>query len=257
MKKVIIFIILFFIPITLFSIEFDDSTQRGKLRHWNLNENGGISANDTVSGDTITLTATSWVTGKYGSGIRTYGNSKASYAVTKVNTSFGLTSISSFTIGFWIYYTSYPAGTELYFRLAPNTYSCYPHYTHSSKEFGFLVWQEHVNNFADTNIQITSGVWHHIDYTFDSNDKVALYIDTVMVSSIAVADAGVNSHVGNDSVVATLFNDQTPFASSGDIIYDDFYVVNYAMSQQEIQALVNDAPTVTLNPDDNEIILMQ
>jgi hypothetical protein len=240
------------------------TTATGLLRLWSFEEINGAKSFDSISFDTMTLTATTQgVSGKYGLGVHTT-ETPGGKGVSTLKDFMGLSTLNAYTVSFWIYYTSYSdiGNVPIMFDMG-NTAQGFA-YNNCGESPGDVTYRyirfqaldslgAAFNLFSATTSIKDINTWYNFVWTFSRTDKTAkLYINSNLHLQVFwVTD------VSFQTTNATLnFFNLPGLTNSGDATFDDWAVFNYTMTPAQISDVYNNvwgSPATTTNTEDSNL----
>jgi hypothetical protein len=238
--------VLFFIGILFFLyIRFVSATAT-LVNYWNLDENTGVTANDTADSKNCTLTGgATWATGKYNSGV-VFGDDNDYLDCVDIT---ALNSTQNFSIGLWakqtntsdaIFYIKEKSSTERVYIAGHAGGTIYFEVRNADSSYGG--W--------NSNGTLTTNEWFHIVMVYDgtqsTNDaKLKVYING---SPITLSFSGtIPTSTPNLATYPLLFG----YTASGWVgLVDDIHLYSTSMTAEEVSALYEPTPPIEPVPFD-------
>lgn len=210
-------------------INWGNPITNGLRTYWLINEGGGKTIRDIVSGANGFMNTPLWRNGKWGSSIFTNSDPNSPIQV-PFNSAFDFSSgATGFSFSCWYYMPTNPGDGALYSQFSGS----FP---------GWMLWTTgsqirlYVNNAARVSVaQPSLTAWHHVVATWDKA-VYSLYIDGVLVGSNSFATAPTTATSG--AIIGAYGGDGTTTPQhEGDVYIQNCATWARALSPTEIKEL--------------------
>ena len=211
--------------------EIEDLAQRpsaAPVAHWELDENTGSTAVDSLGGRVGTLAnGASWTGGALGSGVRFDGSND------RINVAHdnGLNLVAEMTLSAWIYADALKPFQMVLTKGDNGIAENYWLATEGNKlNFGFVDGGLYAQ-YTSSSLTLEAGRWHHVAATFDNAaDQVVLYVDgSAETFSSTYTPAANNEQL----IIGSSYYGGEAF----DGVIDDVRIYNSVLGAQEITDL--------------------
>ena len=210
-------------------LKLDHPLSRGLVGCWLLNENSGNKAHDySGQGNLGTLTnmdpATDWIGSLHGGALDFDGSND--YLDVNDNPTLNPTAI---TVSAWVKFNSLTNDYSAIVHKGPDPY--YEYFVKSNGKLAvFITASEGYRNYDGTGIYVlTTGLWYHLVFTYDSVGGLKGYVNGNLDNSVA-ANGTLSTPTGNLSIA----RDSVTAGRYVNGIISSVSIYNRALSAQEI-----------------------
>ncbi len=211
----------------------------GLVGYWKMDENTGTSASDASgNSNTLTLSTSSWTTGKYGT---SWSGSGSSYLSRADDSDFDFTNTDELTISLWYktssttnaadyLVTKYSLGSDLGYYLS---------FDGSSGTLSFITGDGLNFDSVSTSADVYDAQWHHVSVVKKGTTDMRLYLDGVLQST----DSSITS--GDFSTGTLLYVGDINGLGGGNAFngtIDELRIYRRALNPTDVSALYNFAP---------------
>lgn len=204
----------------------------GPVGYWKMDENTGITANDTTgTGNTGTLTSgPTWQPGKFGSNVNFDGSDD--YILVTDSNSLDVT--TNFTISAWIYGDTFASG-EYYIvskdGVGTDTTGAYNFFAQAGARLCYETNNQGGGNVCTTSGAIVAGSWYHVAVVFDSLTSRGA---SFFVNGVKQDYNNANTTIAPTALSTNLLIGRRGNAQPFDGKIDDVKIYNYTRTDAQI-----------------------
>jgi hypothetical protein len=217
----------------------------GPVGYWKLDENIGLTANDSSGNGrsgTISDSTALWKNGKYGSAIKFDGYTNSDYINIPDNDAFSPVTTGAFTVETWVNLQSFPDDSFFVNKRAGSNYEWYLGITDTKAVLAHITNPDGSTSYMSTVYgfpTIQTNTWYHLAFTFDNSlPLLKLYLNGILVAS-----DNTTSGAYSNGTAPLRIGCEGAGVNCPDSHIDDVKIYNYARTPEQILLdMGNDAP---------------